>query len=206
MSVALFLVIFAALGNAHAADPIADQITDQVDNFHMIEPGKIYRGAHLTDQGVQALAQAGIKTIIDLRGGDQLFGITLEPGETPAQIDDERKAAESAGLQFFNRPMAAINPFEGHEEPRIHEVLAMISDPALQPVYFHCEMGKDRTGLIAALYRVFEQACTPESAHAEMKEYGHLPVLFWFDIYFKLRVRNDPRTQSAQSGPSCPLR
>ena len=38
-----------------------------------------------------------------------------------------------------------------HSKKEIKQALEVIAEPANHPVLFHCEFGKDRTGVIAAL-------------------------------------------------------
>ncbi len=45
------------------------------------------------------------------------------------------------------------------------------------PIYVHCEHGKDRTGLVIALYRMRADGWSQEQAAAEMKEMGHTGLL-----------------------------
>ena len=56
---------------------------------------------------------------------------------------------------------------------------------------FHCKHGKDRTGLMAALYRVKRQGWTPEDAVAEWKSFGGFGTDWGTGIqaYFNARVR-----------------
>ena len=45
----------------------------------------------------------------------------------------------------------------GSEPPtdeQVREFFTVVLDPARQPVFFHCAHGKDRTGTMAALYRI----------------------------------------------------
>jgi hypothetical protein len=46
-------------------------------------------------------------------------------------------------------------------------------DPAAQPVFFHCRHGKDRTGTMAALYRIEVDGWTNEEAIEEMLAFGY---------------------------------
>jgi tyrosine-protein phosphatase SIW14 len=186
-------------------DPILEQVGAAVENFHSVDTGHIYRGARPELAGLEALAHSRIKTIVDLQGGDRIYGYPTEAGESDTDILQEKILTKTNGMAFFNEPMSAINPDMDDESGRIDEVLEMISSPENQPVFFHCRHGSDRTGLIAALYRVFYQACTPTQARVEMLKYGHAKELFWIDLFFRWRVLSDPRTHANLPGPNCPL-
>jgi protein-tyrosine phosphatase len=83
-------------------------------------------------------------------------------------------------------------------------ILNLISDPTNQPVFFHCFHGEDRTGVVAALYRVIYQGCTLAQAHAEMMQDGHSPALFWIDDYLADSTGKFPPASSRLLSP-CPL-
>lgn len=57
-------------------------------------------------------------------------------------------------------------------EKHIRQILCLLSDKRLRPVYFHCTIGRDRTALIATLYEVYFLGMPPESARDEMKRFG----------------------------------
>ena len=176
-----------------------------IDNFHEVLTGKIYRGARPEDSGIKALAQAGIKTVIDLQGGDTIFGIATEAGESPEDIAEESQVTRQNGMTFISKSLSAINPDFDDQKQEIEEILNLVSDPAIQPVYFHCRHGSDRTGLIGALYRVLYQGCTPKQAHDEMMQDGHSFLMPWIDDYFEDRVARDSRTHTAVPSAACPL-
>ncbi|MBP5348868.1 MAG: tyrosine-protein phosphatase [Clostridia bacterium] len=121
-----------------------------------VRQGLLYRGARLnendstdvliTEEGIRTLRdELGIKTEIDLRqtqavnGRDESGGITVSPlGE---------------GVTYLARPMdygdALIT--NAKNKQRVKEVFAVLADESNYPIYFHCAIGTDRTGLIAWL-------------------------------------------------------
>lgn len=146
-------------------------------------PGKIYRGARPDDAGLEALKNAGVKTVIDLQGGDlqspHLGKVVpyFEPGEVPTKIEQERAAAEKLRIRFVSLPLNSLGPVTPEEGAEIDRILEIMHDPAAQPVYIHCEHGKDRTGLLVALYRVKYEHWRLEQAHREMAAHGHQGTL-----------------------------
>ncbi len=54
----------------------------------------------------------------------------------------------------------------------------VIADKDNWPVFVHCSHGKDRTGLVVALYRVAHNNYCKDKAYKEMKLYQHNPFLF----------------------------
>jgi protein tyrosine/serine phosphatase len=65
-------------------------------------------------------------------------------------------------------------PMTTHTAPtaqQIAEFLALVNDPANQPVYVHCAGGRHRTGVMTAVYRMAEDGWTSDQAFKEMKQY-----------------------------------
>lgn len=111
----------------------------------------------LTAEGVQALADYGVRTVIDLRW----------PGEVAARPHPLARATQ--GVRYYQISLLASDEMQWallsgectkemwkcavleHTRPQLKEVLEVIADAAREPLLFHCVAGKDRTGLIAAL-------------------------------------------------------
>ena len=156
---------------AHAADPVL--------NFFKVEEG-IYRGARPeTDKAITALAETyGVKNIINLQGGDY-FTIYrpiipyLEPGEMPKAIEHERSVSITNGMGYFHAQLSAVNNINSEENKLIDDTLEFMHDKNNQPVFIHCEHGKDRTGLLIALYKVKYNHVNAEVARQEWIAKGH---------------------------------
>jgi protein-tyrosine phosphatase len=113
--------------------------------------------AHLTDEGTQALADYGVRTVIDLRWPGE---IAAKPH--PVALGDRGVLCHRISLLASDETQWASLSGEctkemwkcavlEHTRPQLKEVLAIIADAASEPLLFHCVAGKDRTGLIAAL-------------------------------------------------------
>jgi len=70
-------------------------------------------------------------------------------------------------------------------QEKFDRVLALMADPANQPVYVHCRHGQDRTGIVVAAYRMKQQGWSLADAEAEMQAYGFNDV--W--VNFKKFIR-----------------
>ena len=97
--------------------------------------------------------------------------LKLEPGEAPGLIELEILAG-LPGIVVENAPLDSLDPITPLEALRLDRVLRALK-AADRPIYVHCEHGKDRTGLVIALYRVRYDGWTPERAAAEMAAMGH---------------------------------
>jgi protein tyrosine phosphatase (PTP) superfamily phosphohydrolase (DUF442 family) len=122
-------------------------------NLHRVSD-TLYRGAQPTTQGYAQLREMGVKTVVNLR--------TFH-GEA-----DEVRAAGMQPARIWSQAFHA-------EDEDIVKFLRLASDPARQPVYVHCMQGADRTGLMAAVYRVCVQGWSKDDAIAEMTGggFGH---------------------------------
>jgi protein-tyrosine phosphatase len=111
----------------------------------------------LTDEGLQALADYGVRTVVDLRWPDEV-AIKAHPlarsthGVCYHQISllaaDMSQWAQLAGECTKEMWKCAVLQ---HTRPQLKEVLEVIAAADSGPLLFHCVAGKDRTGLVAAL-------------------------------------------------------
>jgi tyrosine-protein phosphatase SIW14 len=184
-------IVFLGMLFAHAAIAIAEENVD-LPNFSEVTPS-LYRGGRPTDAGLIQLKKMGVRTIINLQGGDlrsipASFLKNREPGEFPEAIMAEGNAADELHLNYRNYPLDSIGSIDAGEQNSILQILNDLIDPSLQPIYVHCEHGEDRTGLIIAMERVQMEGWTKNQAHAEWTEDGHNGMkkllMGGLDIYF----------------------
>lgn len=125
-----------------------------------------------TDADFVTLRNRGIRTILSLQ--------TLT-----AAVEPERRRAAANGMAFRNVPIFA-SPFPPQER-HVREVLQILAEPSLRPIYFHCLLGRDRTEVMLALYRVYYENWTPEAAWKEMLHGGGFKsrwAMHGFETYF----------------------
>ncbi len=113
----------------------------------------VYRSEQPTKKGFGELEAMGIKTVVNFR----------------RKVDDTKRA-KGTELKLERIPLKASELTEAH----LLEVLRLISESE-KPVLFHCWHGSDRTGAIAAAYRIVIENWTKAEAIAEMrkKELSH---------------------------------
>ena len=139
---------------AWAAQQTATTPVVHIKRFGRVNPS-YYRGAEPKRQDYESLASLGIRTIIDVR--------------------HEGMAAESAivrrfGMRFHSIPMS---PSSAPSAAAVAQFLTIVTDPANEPVFVHCEGGEDRTGALTAIYRMTHDGWTADRAYGEMKQYGY---------------------------------
>ena len=150
----LFLpVVLAALLLA-GCKSVAQRVNG-VNNFAVVQdpPHTIYRGAQPSEAGIDTLRQRGVRTIINLR-------------DDP--MPDEQEIVERAGLQYVHIP---TSPWKV-EPAKVQEFLKQI-ETVPRPVFVHCALGRDRTGLEIAVYRIVVQKWSRQDAIAELYAHGY---------------------------------
>ncbi len=128
----------------------------------------ILRGGRPANADLDRLKVQGYKAIISFENNAQA-------------IAAEKQYAEKLGFKFFSYPMNAWNK---PNDSQINEVLMQMSEKQNYPLFIHCEHGRDRTGLVSALYRVLKQGWKAQDAHEEMLALGFRQIFFQMDNYF----------------------
>ena len=113
-----------------------------------IKYGKIFRGAewngghNLEPEGIEALRQAGIKAELDLRSDSEAKDIT--------------KSVLGSGVSYKRTPlgqtqshMEGLTNSKATYKTALQYVFTCVRND--KPVYFHCAIGRDRTGTLAFL-------------------------------------------------------
>jgi len=170
------LALLVQLSTTSAA--ARDDVSSFERKFVEVVPGKIYRGLQPGDEEDYAyLRTIGIRTQLNLR--KYLWW----------QERGVHKKAEAEGFLYRHAGLPTL--WNEPRDARVEEALAALNDPALQPIYVHCRLGKDRTGLIVALHRVLNQQWSGCRAWKEWKSIGYLPWNDGLKDYFEKRVRKE---------------
>ena len=138
---------------ADRASVIATAPAIRIDNFGRVDDA-LYRGAQPVGHDFTDLKALGVKTVVNLTSDD------ADP--------NEKAATEAAGMTYVQIPMSTrIVP----TKEQLAQFLALVNDPAAQPVYVHCVGGRHRTGVMTAAYRMTHEGWTGDKAFQEMKQY-----------------------------------
>ena len=119
-----------------------------IEDGRRIKYGKIYRGAewngghNLEPEGIEALRQAGIKSELDLRSDSEAKSIT--------------RSVLGSGVSYKRTPlgqtqshMEGLTNAKSTYKTALQYVITSVNNG--RPVYFHCAIGRDRTGTLAFL-------------------------------------------------------
>lgn len=122
-----------------------------LENVGWVAPG-ILRGAQPKEEGYATLREMGVRTVVNLRS-----------------TNSGAEAVEAAGMRSLHIRMGMVR---GINRETVERAVKAISDPENQPVYVHCAYGKDRTGVVVAVYRMQAEGWSYEDAEAEMQSFG----------------------------------
>jgi protein tyrosine/serine phosphatase len=133
---------------------------------------QLVRGGQPDPAGLPHLKEAGITTIVSLCGESSgllsLFGGSGASRESNESLT-ERTVAGKLGLEYVSIPLDVFG--EPGLEP-VEKFLQITKDPERPAVFLHCLHGRDRTGLMTAVFRVVLQGWTAQRAYEEMLECG----------------------------------
>lgn len=156
---ALSLNIPASYAAPHAVARAQVMLADsEIPNLSMVSPN-LYRGGQPTAEGFADLKRAGIETVISLTN------------EKKHRVDEEKWAAD-AGLRLVAIP---LNAMKRPSEEDIQRFLTATKQKDNSPTFIHCVHGRDRTGAMVALYRMYEEGWSADEAYNEMLMRGFRP-------------------------------
>jgi protein tyrosine/serine phosphatase len=127
----------------------------RIDNFAKVS-AIYYRGAQPMGQDYSDLSQLGVKTVINLTSDD------AQP--------DEKAMVERNHMKYVGIPMTTRT---APTQAELEGFMAIVNDPAMQPVYVHCVGGRHRTGVMTAVYRMVDDGLSGADAFREMKQFKY---------------------------------
>lgn len=172
-----FVVALSIVGSmaARGSDNALSKI--RISNFGKVND-QYYRGAQPGSRDYADLAALGVRTVVDLR----------EDGDS-----QEPALVKKAGMNLVRIPMSG---WGRPADADVAKFLSIANDPAQLPLFVHCRVGKHRTGVVTAVYRMTKDNWTAAQAYAEMQKYKFDTFLFphtklktfVFDYYTQLQA------------------
>jgi len=144
----------AASPQAAQTQPPAAGAIPGVRNFTKVD-STITCGGALTLEAYDALKQAGYKSVLNAR-------LATEPG---VNIEEAKKAAESAGLVYIHLPFSNAAP----DAAVLDEFLKAVVKPENLPMMLHCGSGT-RVSMFWAVKRVMIDGWPVDKAMAELPD------------------------------------
>ncbi|WP_035823920.1 tyrosine-protein phosphatase [Janthinobacterium sp. RA13] len=164
----LLLSLALAAGSVGAQAPLPPQRNaewatplPQVSNLHQVTP-VLYRSARLDSSDVAQLQALGVKTVISLRS-----------------FHSDTQVLDGSGIRAVRIP---INTWAIRDKHVIDTMRAIRAAAQQGPVLLHCLHGADRTGMMAAMYRMLYQDWPREKAIDELKNGGYGYHAVWKNI------------------------
>jgi uncharacterized protein (TIGR01244 family) len=151
MAMVRFVMALALAGSATAG---ARQELPPIRNFLQVTP-EFCTGGQPRFEHMAKLKADGVKAVLNLR----------QPGEHRAE--EEKAAAEAAGLKYFNIPVSVADP----RDSQVQEFLALTDDPANRPMFIHCTAAV-RVGAFWMIRRALRDGWTVDAALAEARKVG----------------------------------
>ena len=143
-------LLFALSATAVAQESRTSSIS--IKNFGQMDD-RFFRGGQPKENQYKALADLGIKTVIDLRDDPK---------------DYEKTSVEALGMRYVN---IAMSDKDYPETAKIDQFLKLVDDPSTGKFYVHCAGGRHRTGVVGAVYRFNHYGWDYDRVYAEMKKY-----------------------------------
>lgn len=133
-------------------------------NFHAVTPGEAYRCAQPGYSRLEYyLKTYGIRSIINLRGRN--------PGDK--WYREEIRFSADNGIRHYDVALSATS------EPTAGQVLKLLTifRTAPRPVLIHCKSGADRSGLVAAMWKMAVDGEPRAQADEQLSvRFGHIPI------------------------------
>jgi len=130
-----------------------------IPRFMMIADG-LFRGGQPTEKGFELLKQRGIKTVVNLR-----------------MEYNERDIVQNLGMNYVQIPIDEVRPWSQIPEAAVAKYFEIVNNPTNYPIFFHCQRGADRTGVMAAFYRMAIQGWNAKKAYSEARNIG---MRWWY--------------------------
>ena len=164
-------------------------------HFHTVREGVLYRSGQPRGIGLELVRLMGIRTLINLRRPD-----------SDGTAEEKAFAAEK-GLNFYNFSIGS-----NHEaiEDVVRQFLAVVDDKSQWPILVHCSRGKERSGVLSAIFRIENERWSNEMALEETYrlglERGAMPIPEDFIKNYRARWAGgeDTAQRSARNLPEVP--
>jgi len=156
----------ASTSTQSVAGACSNNLGSTIQNFCVVTPDVLWRGARPDKDGAAWLIQQGVRTIVNLE-------LILDDKHAFDQATVEN--ANNYEVGYFRihdwEPLTILAP--SVVDDQLAHFLAIVSQQP-NPVYVHCRYGEDRTGVMVAAYRVLNEDVSDEEAIEEMRRYHGL--------------------------------
>ena len=171
----------------------------EVLNFHEVD-SELFRGGrpHYKDDVYLKLANVGIRTIVNLEAGDQ----AAREWAAVERVNQLLQQQQHPPLVFISFPIRSFFRTVLFRVPdkSVKSLFAQIQH-APKPIFIHCKHGKDRTGMVVALYRLKRRE--QPSLDDVLREATHYHFSRWnFSLKRTLKRFSNPERLEQLAPPS----
>jgi protein tyrosine/serine phosphatase len=132
--------------------------TDELSNFGIVAEDQLYRGGMpVGELAYEHLVKLGVKTVINLK---------IEDSAVEYVAEQNQLLKRDINLHYIPLPNVAPPTML-----QVMEFLNIVYNNEMNPVFIHCHRGADRTGNLAAIFRV-TQGHTASWALLEAEKYN----------------------------------
>lgn len=174
------IVNFHTLGEINGHAPIyrsANPVGVIVQRMHNNAPTDSDR--QQAREQMQRLVDRGVRTIVSLQRQQPPTEKVKNPEFRAVEL--EKAAAEAVGLTYIAYPMgnSGKNSLQDMSPDAVFQLVESVSSEIVNRsekggVLFHCQSGKDRTGLVAGYIRIKYQHWSLDQSLQEMRQRGHV--------------------------------
>jgi hypothetical protein len=204
----LVLALSLSLGCAATAQcpaQVADarnRCSNGIPNFHAVEEAKphrhlIYRGGQPTLEGWAYLRDTiHVTTVVKLNAPEESWN---QGEDQPAAQLGMRVVSLSLPPHDYGVALkSVVDLLRDLPEDKVATAIATLADDNHGNVYVHCTHGRDRTGLVVGLYRVFRDGWSAKDAYAEMNTEGFRPINHNLHEYWEGLFEHPEQAESIQ--------
>ncbi|MEO6800069.1 MAG: tyrosine-protein phosphatase [Rhodanobacter sp.] len=145
-----------------------------ITNFQVVDSDGIYRsGQPRGEADWKYLEDLGITTVIRLN--------EFSPNVDEAEELRMAKAHNISVVRIYMQPEDwphNWNPWVRPDSTKLMEAVAILENRGNKKILVHCSHGKDRTGLVVAIYSIRDKNFCKDAAYKQMRDYGANPILF----------------------------
>jgi len=143
----------------------------EIPRFRPVVENVLYRSGQPRCLGLSYIRAKGIKTIVNLRS------------RSSDGVQEEIDFAKENGMRHYN---LEIGTSPKALSKTAKEFMSIMDDPSNLPVLVHCSRGKERSGIMSAVYLINKNRMSNEVALAETFRLGLTPGRMTKAEYFLL--------------------